>query len=62
MKFNNFLFPISYFLFPQADTPANDGRVVGETLVEAVLCDQLGLEMLWLAEHHLTATAPKSIQ
>lgn len=45
MKFSN-------FLFPQADTPADDGRVIDETLAEAVLCDELGMEALWLAEHH----------
>ena len=45
MKFSN-------FLFPQADTPADDERVIDETLAEAVLCDQLGMEALWLAEHH----------
>jgi alkanesulfonate monooxygenase SsuD/methylene tetrahydromethanopterin reductase-like flavin-dependent oxidoreductase (luciferase family) len=45
MKFSN-------FLFPQAETPEIDGRVIDETLAEAVLCDELGMEALWLAEHH----------
>lgn len=44
MKFSN-------FLFPQAD-PQSDGRVIDETLEEAKLCDRLGMETLWLAEHH----------
>ena len=44
MKFSNFLFPQS--------TPENDGRVIDEVMDEAILCDQLGMEMLWLAEHH----------
>lgn len=42
----------SNFLFPQADTPADDARVIDETLEEAKLCDSLGMHALWLAEHH----------
>ena len=45
MKFSN-------FLFPAAMTPAQDQQIVEETLKEAQLCDSLGMEMLWLAEHH----------
>lgn len=45
MKFSNFLFPASM-------DPAKDGQVIDETLREAQLCDELGMEMLWLAEHH----------
>ena len=45
MKFSNFLFPASM-------SPADDQRVIQETLAEAKLCDELGMEMLWLAEHH----------
>lgn len=45
MKFSN-------FLFPAAMDPAKDQQVVEETLREAQLCDSLGMEMLWLAEHH----------
>jgi len=45
MKFSNFLFPASM-------DPAKDQQVVEETLREAQLCDALGMEMLWLAEHH----------
>ncbi|MFY0611343.1 MAG: LLM class flavin-dependent oxidoreductase [Hyphomicrobiaceae bacterium] len=44
MKFSN-------FLFPQAE-PETDGQVIDEAVREAVLCDQLGMETLWLAEHH----------
>ena len=29
-----------------------NGQVIDETLREGQLCDQLGMEMLWLAEHH----------
>ena len=45
MKFSNFLFPASM-------DPAQDEQIINETLREAQLCDQLGMEMLWLAEHH----------
>jgi len=45
MKFSNFLFPASM-------DPADDHRVIDEMLREAQLCDALGMEMLWLAEHH----------
>ncbi|MGI9426239.1 MAG: LLM class flavin-dependent oxidoreductase [Hyphomicrobiaceae bacterium] len=44
MKFSN-------FLFPQAE-PESDGQVIDEAVKEAVLCDQLGMETIWLAEHH----------
>ena len=45
MKFSNFLFPASM-------DPAKDQQIIQETLAEAQLCDELGMEMLWLAEHH----------
>lgn len=45
MKFSNFLFPDSM-------TSADDGRVIDETLQEAILTDQLGYDTIWLAEHH----------
>lgn len=45
MKFSN-------FLFPQATLPEHDGQVIDETLAEARLCDALGMDALWLAEHH----------
>ena len=45
MKFSN-------FLFPQSELPENDGQVIDDTLAEARLCDELGMEGLWLAEHH----------
>ena len=31
---------------------ADDTRIIDETLREAQLCDSLGMDMLWLAEHH----------
>ena len=45
MKFGN-------FLFPESREPALDGPVIAETLAEARLSDELGIEVLWLAEHH----------
>src|SRR5204863_4271534 len=40
------------FLFPDCRDPADDGRVIDETLAEARLADELGAEVVWLAEHH----------
>ena len=45
MKFSN-------FLFPAAMDPKDDHQIIQETLQEAMLCDDLGMDMLWLAEHH----------
>ena len=45
MKFSN-------FLFPESRDPADDGRVIDETLAEARLSDELGFDVIWLAEHH----------
>jgi alkanesulfonate monooxygenase SsuD/methylene tetrahydromethanopterin reductase-like flavin-dependent oxidoreductase (luciferase family) len=45
MRFSN-------FLFPDSPSPADDGRVIEETLREAVLTDRLGYDAIWLAEHH----------
>lgn len=45
MKFGN-------FLFPTVDDPADDGRFISETLHEAQLSDALGMDAVWLAEHH----------
>ena len=45
MRFSNFLFPASM-------EPGKDQQIIQETLREAQLCDTLGMEMLWLAEHH----------
>lgn len=42
----------SNFLFPEAREPGLDGQVIRESLEEAKLCDELGVEVLWLAEHH----------
>jgi alkanesulfonate monooxygenase SsuD/methylene tetrahydromethanopterin reductase-like flavin-dependent oxidoreductase (luciferase family) len=42
----------STFLFPDSRDPAMDGRVIDETLREALLADRLGADIVWLAEHH----------
>jgi alkanesulfonate monooxygenase SsuD/methylene tetrahydromethanopterin reductase-like flavin-dependent oxidoreductase (luciferase family) len=43
---------VSNFLFPQSITPDDDARVIDETLREARLTDELGFDVIWLAEHH----------
>ena len=45
MKFGN-------FLFPDSRDPEHDGVVIDETLREAWLSDELGVDAIWLAEHH----------
>ena len=45
MKFSN-------FLFPDSRDPERDGAVIDETLREAWLSDALGVDVIWLAEHH----------
>ncbi|SRR5260221_746997 len=45
MKFGN-------FLFPDSRDPARDGEVIDETMREALLADELGADIVWLAEHH----------
>jgi alkanesulfonate monooxygenase SsuD/methylene tetrahydromethanopterin reductase-like flavin-dependent oxidoreductase (luciferase family) len=42
----------SNFLFPDCRDPAQDGAVIDETLREAMLADELGVDVVWLAEHH----------
>jgi len=42
----------SDFLFPASMDPERDHQIIHETMREARLCDELGMEMLWLAEHH----------
>jgi alkanesulfonate monooxygenase SsuD/methylene tetrahydromethanopterin reductase-like flavin-dependent oxidoreductase (luciferase family) len=45
MKFGN-------FLFPESRDAAHDGSVIDDTLREAALCDRLGMDAIWLSEHH----------
>ena len=45
MKFSN-------FLFPESQSPDGDYDVIEESLREAELSEELGYEVVWLAEHH----------
>lgn len=45
MKFGN-------FLFPESRTADDDFSVINDALKEARLCDELGYDAIWLAEHH----------
>jgi alkanesulfonate monooxygenase SsuD/methylene tetrahydromethanopterin reductase-like flavin-dependent oxidoreductase (luciferase family) len=45
------------FLFPDSRDPARDGVVIDETLHEAALADELGADVIWLAEHHFDGIA-----
>jgi alkanesulfonate monooxygenase SsuD/methylene tetrahydromethanopterin reductase-like flavin-dependent oxidoreductase (luciferase family) len=45
MRFSN-------FLFPESRDPDRDVDVIADCIEEAKLCDELGVEVLWLAEHH----------
>jgi alkanesulfonate monooxygenase SsuD/methylene tetrahydromethanopterin reductase-like flavin-dependent oxidoreductase (luciferase family) len=45
LKFSN-------FIFPAAEDPDDDGRVIRESVAEAQLCDELGVDTVWLGEHH----------
>lgn len=40
------------FLFPESRDPERDGTVIDETLREARLAETLGIDAIWLGEHH----------
>src|ERR1700719_4469313 len=40
------------FLFPDCRDPAQDGAVIEETLREAARADELGADVIWLADRH----------
>lgn len=40
------------FLFPEARDPSKDSQIINETLREAQLAESLGMDALFLAEHH----------
>jgi alkanesulfonate monooxygenase SsuD/methylene tetrahydromethanopterin reductase-like flavin-dependent oxidoreductase (luciferase family) len=42
----------SDFLFPESRDPADDRQVIDESLRQAQLADRLGVDVVWLAEHH----------
>ena len=43
---------IGSFLFPVSHHPHNDGAVIESTLQEVELAERIGLDAVWLAEHH----------
>src|SRR5712692_8033297 len=45
------------FQFPDCRDPARDGAVIDETVREAMLSDELGVDVVWLAEHHFDGIA-----
>ena len=45
MKFSN-------FLFPESQSPDGDYDVIEESLREAELSEELGYDVVWLAEHN----------
>ena len=45
MRFGSFLFSVSHH-------PENDGAVIDSTLREAELAEEIGLDAVWLTEHH----------
>jgi alkanesulfonate monooxygenase SsuD/methylene tetrahydromethanopterin reductase-like flavin-dependent oxidoreductase (luciferase family) len=49
MKFGN-------FMFSECREPDRDSEVIDEIIDEAKLCDALGMDALWLAEHHFSGT------
>ncbi|HLI21507.1 MAG TPA: LLM class flavin-dependent oxidoreductase [Stellaceae bacterium] len=40
------------FVFPSVADPRDDGRVIAEALAEATRSEELGMDAVWLAEHH----------
>ena len=45
MKFGTFVFPVS-------TDPANDGQGIQDSLAEARISEELGMDAVWVAEHH----------
>ncbi|MCH8350339.1 MAG: LLM class flavin-dependent oxidoreductase, partial [Chloroflexi bacterium] len=45
MRFGTFVFSIS-------GDPQEDGRVIDNTLREAELAEEIGMDAVWLTEHH----------
>ncbi|HEX4193715.1 MAG TPA: LLM class flavin-dependent oxidoreductase, partial [Stellaceae bacterium] len=40
------------FIFPAAGDPRDDGRIIDYALDEAIRSEALGMDAVWLAEHH----------
>jgi alkanesulfonate monooxygenase SsuD/methylene tetrahydromethanopterin reductase-like flavin-dependent oxidoreductase (luciferase family) len=47
MRFGHFFYPMNF-------DPARDAQVIHDCLAEATLVEQLGLDAIWVAEHHFT--------
>ena len=47
MRFGHFFYPMNF-------DPARDYQVITDCLAEAALVEQLGLDAIWMAEHHCT--------
>ena len=45
MRIGSFIFPVSHY-------PHNDGTVIDSTLEEIELAERIGLDAVWLTEHH----------
>ncbi len=45
MRFGN-------FLFPESRDPLQDGQLIDEILQEVQLSEALGMDTVWLSEHH----------
>ena len=50
MRFGSFVFPVSH-------NPENDGVVIDHTLEEIKLAEDIGLDSVWLTEHHFDGAA-----
>ena len=50
MRFGSFVFPVSH-------NPEKDGAVIDSTLEEIKLADDIGLDSIWLTEHHFDGAA-----
>ena len=45
MRIGSFIFPVSHY-------PHNDAEVIDSTLEEIELAEHIGLDAVWLTEHH----------
>ena len=50
MRFGSFVFPVSHI-------PQNDGVVIDNTLREIELAEEIGMDSVWLTEHHFDGAA-----
>lgn len=50
MRFGSFVFPVSH-------SPEKDGVVIDNTLKEIELAEEIGLDSVWLTEHHFDGAA-----